>query len=312
MPSLGRTPGSLHVPFTLPGGPPSPERRQAHHIPPLGRFPDYLAFHPELFRSPGDRWASCVPLGPESVSPAPRTGHARAAARETPGKTSGVGGSVAGCYTTPPTCDTSPAAPRAAGLFLGPRGLAGWPPAALPQGLMAALSPAKQVVKRVLAQTSSGGFCGNDGFMHMTLASLPFGGVGRCRQSPALSCCYWPEGTPTPPSRRNLPDLSLRVHVEVDPQGCHLGFLAPLWSLSLGGHCFSHQRHGLESAHQRTRGGLTCSLYSRGRLRTAPGTLPVSPQSSTWCVTPPPPGDRGCSRPKGSQGSGDFWPQQPP
>uniref|UniRef100_A0A2K5CLD0 Aldehyde dehydrogenase n=1 Tax=Aotus nancymaae TaxID=37293 RepID=A0A2K5CLD0_AOTNA len=35
-----------------------------------------------------------------------------------------------------------------------------------------------QVVKRVLAQTSSGGFCGNDGFMHMTLASLPFGGVG--------------------------------------------------------------------------------------------------------------------------------------
>uniref|UniRef100_A0A8D1S966 Aldehyde dehydrogenase n=1 Tax=Sus scrofa TaxID=9823 RepID=A0A8D1S966_PIG len=37
-----------------------------------------------------------------------------------------------------------------------------------------------QVVKRVLAQTSSGGFCGNDGFMHMTLSSLPFGGVGRC------------------------------------------------------------------------------------------------------------------------------------
>uniref|UniRef100_A0A8D2BNK1 Aldehyde dehydrogenase n=1 Tax=Sus scrofa TaxID=9823 RepID=A0A8D2BNK1_PIG len=35
-----------------------------------------------------------------------------------------------------------------------------------------------QVVKRVLAQTSSGGFCGNDGFMHMTLSSLPFGGVG--------------------------------------------------------------------------------------------------------------------------------------
>lgn len=36
-----------------------------------------------------------------------------------------------------------------------------------------------QVVKQVLAWTSSGGFCGNDGFMHMTLASLPFGGVGR-------------------------------------------------------------------------------------------------------------------------------------
>ena len=36
-----------------------------------------------------------------------------------------------------------------------------------------------QVVKRVLAQTSSGSFCGNDGFMHLTLDSLPFGGVGR-------------------------------------------------------------------------------------------------------------------------------------
>nr|XP_010996412.2 aldehyde dehydrogenase family 3 member B1 [Camelus dromedarius]XP_031304037.1 aldehyde dehydrogenase family 3 member B1 [Camelus dromedarius] len=41
-----------------------------------------------------------------------------------------------------------------------------------------AFSNSNQVVKRVLAQTSSGGFCGNDGFMHMTLSSLPFGGVG--------------------------------------------------------------------------------------------------------------------------------------
>ncbi|XP_060014362.1 aldehyde dehydrogenase family 3 member B1 isoform X2 [Lagenorhynchus albirostris] len=41
-----------------------------------------------------------------------------------------------------------------------------------------AFSNSSQVVKRVLAQTSSGGFCGNDGFMHMTVASLPFGGAG--------------------------------------------------------------------------------------------------------------------------------------
>lgn len=41
-----------------------------------------------------------------------------------------------------------------------------------------AFSKNSQVVRRVLAGTSSGGFCGNDGFMHMTLASLPFGGVG--------------------------------------------------------------------------------------------------------------------------------------
>ncbi|XP_015424440.1 PREDICTED: aldehyde dehydrogenase family 3 member B1 [Myotis davidii] len=39
-------------------------------------------------------------------------------------------------------------------------------------------SNSSQVVKQVLARTSSGGFCGNDGFMHLILASLPFGGVG--------------------------------------------------------------------------------------------------------------------------------------
>ncbi|XP_076412563.1 aldehyde dehydrogenase family 3 member B1 isoform X2 [Peromyscus maniculatus bairdii] len=41
-----------------------------------------------------------------------------------------------------------------------------------------AFSKRSQVIKQVLARTSSGGFCGNDGFMHMTLSSLPFGGVG--------------------------------------------------------------------------------------------------------------------------------------
>ncbi|XP_074087012.1 aldehyde dehydrogenase family 3 member B1 [Macrotis lagotis] len=35
-----------------------------------------------------------------------------------------------------------------------------------------------EVVHQMLEHTSSGGFCGNDGFMHMTLTTLPFGGVG--------------------------------------------------------------------------------------------------------------------------------------
>lgn len=35
-----------------------------------------------------------------------------------------------------------------------------------------------KVVTTVLEQTSSGGFCSNDGIVHMTLQSLPFGGVG--------------------------------------------------------------------------------------------------------------------------------------
>lgn len=41
-----------------------------------------------------------------------------------------------------------------------------------------AFSTSNQVVKQVLARTSSGTFGGNDGFMFMTLNSLPFGGVG--------------------------------------------------------------------------------------------------------------------------------------
>ncbi|XP_029431343.1 aldehyde dehydrogenase family 3 member B1 [Rhinatrema bivittatum] len=41
-----------------------------------------------------------------------------------------------------------------------------------------AFSPDNKVVNHVLDCTSSGGFCGNDGMMHMTLISLPFGGIG--------------------------------------------------------------------------------------------------------------------------------------
>ncbi|XP_020823716.1 aldehyde dehydrogenase family 3 member B1 [Phascolarctos cinereus] len=41
-----------------------------------------------------------------------------------------------------------------------------------------AFSKDSKVVRQMLEQTSSGGFCGNDGFMHMTLTTLPFGGVG--------------------------------------------------------------------------------------------------------------------------------------
>ncbi|XP_010217371.1 PREDICTED: aldehyde dehydrogenase family 3 member B1-like [Tinamus guttatus] len=36
----------------------------------------------------------------------------------------------------------------------------------------------KKVVNHVLERTSSGGFCGNDTLMHVTLTSLPFGGIG--------------------------------------------------------------------------------------------------------------------------------------
>ncbi|XP_074904527.1 aldehyde dehydrogenase family 3 member B1-like isoform X2 [Buteo buteo] len=40
-------------------------------------------------------------------------------------------------------------------------------------------SSRKEVVKRVLERTSSGGFCANDTIMHMTIPSLPFGGIGQ-------------------------------------------------------------------------------------------------------------------------------------
>lgn len=36
-----------------------------------------------------------------------------------------------------------------------------------------------KVVQTVLDKTSSGGFCSNDGIVHMCLPSLPFGGIGR-------------------------------------------------------------------------------------------------------------------------------------
>ncbi|XP_017292281.1 aldehyde dehydrogenase family 3 member B1 [Kryptolebias marmoratus] len=39
-------------------------------------------------------------------------------------------------------------------------------------------SDESSVVKTVMEKTSSGGFCSNDGIVHMTLPSLPFGGVG--------------------------------------------------------------------------------------------------------------------------------------
>nr|XP_056708008.1 aldehyde dehydrogenase family 3 member B1-like [Euleptes europaea] len=41
-----------------------------------------------------------------------------------------------------------------------------------------AFSCSPQTVNRVLDCTSSGGFCGNDDLMHMSLVSLPFGGIG--------------------------------------------------------------------------------------------------------------------------------------
>uniref|UniRef100_A0A3Q4AUS7 Aldehyde dehydrogenase n=1 Tax=Mola mola TaxID=94237 RepID=A0A3Q4AUS7_MOLML len=39
-------------------------------------------------------------------------------------------------------------------------------------------SDESSVVHKVLEKTTSGGFCSNDGIVHMTLPSLPFGGVG--------------------------------------------------------------------------------------------------------------------------------------
>ncbi|RMB98005.1 hypothetical protein DUI87_25483 [Hirundo rustica rustica] len=41
-----------------------------------------------------------------------------------------------------------------------------------------AFSSDDKVVNQVLERTSSGGFCGNDTLMHMSMPSLPFGGIG--------------------------------------------------------------------------------------------------------------------------------------
>ncbi|KAM6204685.1 aldehyde dehydrogenase family 3 member B1-like [Sarcoramphus papa] len=49
-----------------------------------------------------------------------------------------------------------------------------------------AFSSDDKVVNQVLERTSSGGFCGNDTLMHVTLTSLPFGGIG----SSGLGMCH--------------------------------------------------------------------------------------------------------------------------
>ncbi|KAM5179888.1 aldehyde dehydrogenase family 3 member B1-like [Mantella aurantiaca] len=41
-----------------------------------------------------------------------------------------------------------------------------------------AFSASSQIINQFLDRTSSGGFCANDGIMHTTVISLPFGGVG--------------------------------------------------------------------------------------------------------------------------------------
>lgn len=43
------------------------------------------------------------------------------------------------------------------------------------------LLPLLQIIKRMIAETSSGGVTANDVLMHFTLPSLPFGGVGESR-----------------------------------------------------------------------------------------------------------------------------------
>jgi hypothetical protein len=50
-----------------------------------------------------------------------------------------------------------------------------------------------QVVNQVLERTSSGTFAGNEGFIYLTLPSLPLGGVGESLLSPTTQS--------TPPGR---------------------------------------------------------------------------------------------------------------
>lgn len=44
-----------------------------------------------------------------------------------------------------------------------------------------------KIVNKVLENTSSGGFCSNDGIIHSCLPSFPFGGVGGCRSLRSLA-----------------------------------------------------------------------------------------------------------------------------
>uniref|UniRef100_A0A8U8BGN6 Uncharacterized protein n=1 Tax=Geospiza parvula TaxID=87175 RepID=A0A8U8BGN6_GEOPR len=64
-----------------------------------------------------------------------------------------------------------------------------------------AFSSDDKVVNRILERTSSGGFCGNDTLMHVTLPSLPFGGIGRSKiPNPG----HWEPGVIPPMVRKGL------------------------------------------------------------------------------------------------------------
>ncbi|XP_042093563.2 aldehyde dehydrogenase family 3 member B1 isoform X2 [Ovis aries] len=145
-----------------------------------------------------------------------------------------------------------------------------------------AFSNNSQVVKRVLAQTSSGGFCGNDGFMHLTLASLPFGGVGRCCLSPRPAPLHraW-SGTfhagPGTSVRRQTRRHSLccfQRHCEVRPR-CLLPLFSPTGLASHAG------RPGCALY-------ATCG-YSR-LLEALPRLLGSMMEMGGCCQLPPPPG----------------------
>ncbi|XP_069713355.1 aldehyde dehydrogenase family 3 member B1-like isoform X1 [Phaenicophaeus curvirostris] len=114
-------------------------------------------------------------------------------------------------------------------------------------------SSCKKVVKQVLEQTSSGGFCANDTIMHMTLTSLPFGGIERLGPlprplqlrdvlAPALGAAArarpgGPERAPLPTLRRPPPPAAPSHHR--DPAPCRLHH--PLTQL-LPAFCFRNCR----------------------------------------------------------------------
>lgn len=219
--------------------------------------------------SPGGGWVSRLPCQPESVSAAACVDHTQGRLK-THVSSADVG--VAG-YSSADMVASDPA--------MGPGTLRG--PGRAPAALLPAsplLPP--QVVKRVLAQTSSGGFCGNDGFMHLTLASLPFGGVGRCCLSPRPAPLHraW-SGTfhagPGTSVRRQTRRHSLccfQRHCEVRPR-CLLPLFSPTGLASHAG------RPGCALY-------ATCG-YSR-LLEALPRLLGSMMEMGGCCQLPPPPG----------------------
>lgn len=77
-----------------------------------------------------------------------------------------------------------------------------------------------QVIKKMIAETSSGGVTANDVIIHLSVHSLPFGGVGE--SGVELTACQLPAGAFSTPGEWNSGGAQAAL-------GLRLPLTSPMW-----------------------------------------------------------------------------------